>query len=299
MRFYTKEHKFFCGIDLHAKTMYVCILDQQGGIQLQRNIRTEPEIFLRTISKYREDIVVAVECIFTWYWLADLCARENITFVLGHALYMKAIHGGKAKNDRIDAHKIAILLRGGMLPMAYVYPREMRATRDLLRRRTYLVRKRAELLAHVQNTNYQYNLAEIGKKIAYKANREGVAERFPEVAVQKSIQLDLNLLDYYDQLLTKLEHELSLTAKVHDADSYFRIRSIPGIGRILGLVILYEIQDINRFPSVQDFVSYCRLVKSQKESAGKRYGTSGKKIGNAHLKWAFSEAAVLFLRRNP
>ena len=299
MRFYTKEHKFFCGIDLHAKTMYVCILDQQGGIQLQRNIRTEPEIFLRTISKYREDIVVAVECIFTWYWLADLCARENITFVLGHALYMKAIHGGKAKNDRIDAHKIAVLLRGGMLPMAYVYPREMRATRDLLRRRTYLVRKRAELLAHVQNTNYQYNLAEIGKKIAYKANREGVAERFPEVAVQKSIQLDLNLLDYYDQLLTKLEHELSLTAKVHDADSYFRIRSIPGIGRILGLVILYEIQDINRFPSVQDFVSYCRLVKSQKESAGKRYGTSGKKIGNAHLKWAFSEAAVLFLRRNP
>ena len=86
MRFYTKEHKFFCGIDLHAKTMYVCILDQQGGIQLQRNIRTEPEIFLKTISKYREDIVVAVECIFTWYWLADLCARENITFVLGHAL---------------------------------------------------------------------------------------------------------------------------------------------------------------------------------------------------------------------
>ncbi len=162
--------------------------------------------------------------------------------------------------------------------MAYVYPREMRATRDLLRRRTYLVRKRAELLAHVQNTNYQYNLAEIGKKIAYKANREGVAERFPEVAVQKNIQLDLNLLDYYDQLLTKLEHELSLTAKVHDADSYFRIRSIPGIGRILGLVILYEMQDINRFPSVQDFVSYCRLVKSQKESAGKRYGTSGKKI---------------------
>ena len=100
-------------------------------------------------------------------------------------------------------------------------------------------------------------------------------------------------------MLTKLEHELSLSAKVHDADSYFRIRSIPGIGRILGLVILYEIHDIARFARIQDFVSYCRLVKSTKESAGKRYGTSGKKIGNAHLKWAFSEAAVLFLRRNP
>lgn len=98
---------------------------------------------------------------------------------------------------------------------------------------------------------------------------------------------------------SRLEHELSIIAKVHDADSYFRVRSIPGIGRILGLVLLYEIHDIDRFPRVQDFVSYCRLVKSAKESAGKKLGTSGKKIGNAHLKWAFSEAAVLFLRRNP
>lgn len=212
---------------------------------------------------------------------------------------MKAIHGGKAKNDKIDAHKIAVLLRGGMMPMAYVYPSEMRSTRDLLRRRTHLVRKRAELLAHVQNTNYQYNLPDIGKKIAYKANRDGVAERFPDEAVQRSIELDLKLLDFYDSLLLRLEHELSLTAKAHDADSYFRIRSIPGIGRILGMTILYEIHDISRFPRVQDFVSYCRLVKSAKESAGKRMGTSGKKIGNAHLKWAFSEAAVLFLRRNP
>src|ERR1700757_1347015 len=103
----------------------------------------------------------------TWYWLADLCQREGITFVLGHALYMKAIHGGKAKNDRIDAQKIAVLLRGGMLPQAYVYPAEMRATRDLLRRRCPLVQTRAELLAHIQHTNSQSNLPEIGKKLAY------------------------------------------------------------------------------------------------------------------------------------
>ena len=298
MNFYTKQHKYYCGIDLHAKTMYLCIINQEGNIVLQRDIRTDPEVFLKAIERYREDIAVAVECIFTWYWIADLCAQKNIPFVLGHALYMKAIHGGKAKNDKIDAHKIAVLLRGGMIPMAYVYPQQMRSTRDLLRRRMHLTRKRAELLAHIQNTNYQYNLPEIGKKIAYKANREGVSERFPDESVRKSIELDLKLLDYYDQLLPRLEHEISLIAKAHDADSYFRIRSIPGIGRILGLVILYEIHDIHRFPTVQDFVSYCRLVKSAKESAGKRLGTSGKKIGNVHLKWAFSEAAVLFLRRN-
>lgn len=298
MRFYTNQHKFYCGIDLHARTMYLCILDQEGKIILHRDIKTDPDIFLKTIATYREDIVVAVECIFTWYWLADLCSKENIPFVLGHALYMKAIHGGKAKNDKIDAYKIAALLRGGMMPMAYVYPSEMRSTRDLLRRRNHLARKRAELLAHVQNTNHQYNLPETGK-IAYKSKRKGVAERFPDISVQKSIELNLSLLNHYDELLLRLEHELSLIAKVHDADSYFRLRSIPGIGRILGLVILYEIHDIGRFPSVQDFVSYCRLVKCAKESAGKIMGSSGKKIGNAHLKWAFSEAAVLFLRRNP
>jgi len=299
MRFYTKQHKFFCGVDLHAKSMYLCILNAEGEIVLHRNIKTDSDVFLKTIAPYREDIVVAVECIFTWYWIADLCAQENIPFVLGHALYMKAIHGGKAKNDKIDAHKIAVLLRGGMIPRAYIYPSEMRSTRDLLRRRMHLVRKRAELLAHVQNTNYQYNLPEIGKRIDRKSNREGVSDLFPDVSVRKSIELELTLLDHYDQLLPRLEHEISLIAKTHDADSYFRIRSLPGIGRILGLVILYEIHDINRFPRVQDFVSYCRLVKSAKESGGKRMGTSGKKIGNVHLKWAFSEAAVLFLRRNP
>jgi len=117
--------------------------------------------------------VVAVECMFTWYWLADLCARQNIAFVLGHALYMRAIHGGKAKNDRIDAHKIAVLLKGGMIPQAYVYPPEMRATRDLLRRRNHLMRKRSELIAHIQNTISQYNLPAFEGRIRKRHERDG------------------------------------------------------------------------------------------------------------------------------
>jgi transposase len=299
MRFYTKLHKFYCGIDLHARTMYVCILSCDGEILVHRDLKAAPEPFLKAIAPYRENLVVCVECLFTWYWLADLCAREGIPFVLGHALYMKAIHGGKAKNDRIDAHKIAVLLRGGMIPQAYVYPAGMRATRDLLRRRMHLMRHRASLLAHIQNTNSQYNLPQLGKKLAYKANREGVAERFPDPAVQKSIEVDLTLIGAYDRLLTELELDIVNTAKAHEAQTFYRLRSIPGVGKILALVLLYEIHDIHRFPRVQEFVSYCRLVKCAKESAGKRYGTAGAKIGNAYLKWAFSEAAVLFLRNNP
>jgi len=279
--------------------MYVCILSQDGEVVLHRNMQASPDALLKAIAPYRDHIVIAVECIFTWYWLADLCAQEGLPFVLGHALSMKAIHGGKAKNDKIDSQKIAVLLRGGMLPQAYVYPAAMRATRDLLRRRLHLTRKRAELLAHIQNANSQYNLPEIGKKLAYKANRDGVAERFPDPAVQKSVDVDLALIDYYDRLLNDVELTIVQTAKQHNAQTLYRLQSVPGIGKILSLVLLYEIHEITRFPRVQDFVSYCRLVKCAKESAGKRYGTAGAKIGNAYLKWAFSEAAVLFLRNNP
>ena len=105
MRFYNRQHRHYCGIDLHVKTMYVCILDAAGQVLVHRNVKSTPEAFLEIVAPYREDLVVAAECMFTWYWLADVCAAEGIAFVLGHALAMKAIHGGKAKNDKIDSHK--------------------------------------------------------------------------------------------------------------------------------------------------------------------------------------------------
>jgi transposase len=266
---------------------------------LHRNMKASPEAFLKAIGPSREELVVAVECLFTWYWLADRCAQAGIPFVLGHALYMQAIHGGKTKHDKIDAQKHAARLRGGMLPQASVYPAPMRATRDLLRRRIHLMRQRSELLAHVQHTNRQDNLPEIGKNIASKANRDGVAERFAEPAVQKSIEVDFALITHSDQLLSALELSIVKSAKHHDANTFYRLRSVPGVGKILALVLLYESHDSRRFPSVQDCASYGRLVKCAREAAGKRDGNSGPTIGNAYLTWAFSEAAVLFLRNNP
>jgi transposase len=220
-------------------------------------------------------------------------------FVLGHALSRTAIHGGKAKHDKIDAHKIAVLLRGGMLPHAYVYPAAMRATRDLLRRRMHLMRKRAELWAHIQHTNSQYHLPEIGQKIADKANRDGVAERCPAPAVQKSIEVDLALIDHDDHVLRDVALCVLTTAKQHDANTRYLRRTVPRIGESLSLVVLDASHDSRRFPRVQAFVSYCRLVKCAKESAGTHDGTSGTTMGKAYRKWAFSEAAVLCSRANP
>jgi len=299
MRFYTGQHRYYCGIDLHAHTMAVCVLDATGEIVLERNLPATPEAFLETIGPYREGLVVACECLFTWYWLADLCAKEQIAFVLGHALYMKAIHGGKAKNDRIDAHKIAVLLRGGMLPQAYVYPPGMRETRDLLRRRLHLVRKRGQLLAHLQNLRHAYNRGAFEKRIAYPSNRVGVVAHFAgEPMVQANAALDLSLLDHYDKLLVELERRLVRQAKKEAQNGFHLLLSIPGIGRVLAMTIVYELHDVKRFERVQQFASYARLVKCAKESAGKRKGTSGAKMGNVHLKWAFSEAAVLFVRHS-
>jgi transposase len=300
MRFYNQAHAFYCGVDLHARTMYLCILDQAGTIVLHQDLPAERASFLEAIAPYREGLVVACECLFCWYWLADLCQAEKIPFVLGHALYMKAIHGGKSKDDKIDSKKIALLLRGGNLPISYAYPQGLRETRDLLRRRMYLVHKRAEVVAHVVNTNSQYNLPPFGKKLIYARNRQAlkIAERFADGSVRQNVALDLRLLDSLDELIGDVELYLDRTVKVDDADTFYRLRSIPGVGKILALVLFYEIHDIHRFASAGKFLSYARLIRPKKTSAGKVTGGGGAKIGNAHLKWAFSEAACLLARES-
>jgi transposase len=126
-----------------------------------------------------------------------------------------------------------------------------------------------------------------------------VAAQFTDVCASKSIEVDLELIGHYDKIITDLELYLTRKAKIHDQDLFHLLRSVPGIGKVLSMTILYEIHDVARFERVQEFASYSRLVKCEKSSSGKKYGTSGAKIGNVHLKWAFSEAAVLFLRGNP
>jgi transposase len=298
MRFYTIQHKFYCGIDLHVDWMSLCVIDAAGEVRVHQNIRTDPTAFLQALQPFRADVGVCVECMFTWDGLADLCADEGMPFVLGPALYMRAIHGGKAKNDRIDSHKIAALRRGGLIPQAYVYPCRMRATRDLLRRRNHLMHKRAELYAHLQNTASQYLLSDPLGRIAKPQNRRGLLARFDHHCVSKNMAVDVALVDCYEPLLAELERYIEKTAHGHDPVSLALLRTIPGVGKILALGLLWEIEQIARIPRVQEFVSDCRVVKSAKESHGKRYGPSGKKIGNAHLQWAFSEAAGLFLKHN-
>jgi transposase len=300
MRFYVPSEQFYCGIDLHANSMYVCVVDSAKRILVHRNLSTkDTAVFLELIAPYRHSIIVGCESTYAWYWLADFCADKSIAFILGHALYMKAIHGGKTKNDRIDSHKIALLIQAGMFPIAYVYPRKQRAVRDLLRRRLYFVRERAMLLCHVQLTNQQLNLSAIGRLSKAPTKRAALPERFADPSINKSVTADLSLVDYYDTIIKDIESHIMTIARNCYTKELAILQSIKGVGDIIALTILFEADDILRFGSPGCFCSYARLVAGSRESAGKIKGLSGRKIGNVYLKHIFSEAAVYVVKFNP
>lgn len=301
MNFYQVQHGFYGGIDLHAKNFYVCIVDQSGNKLLHRNFKNaKPDEFFSAIKPWQDRIAVGCESTFNWYWLADQCTDREIPFILGHAQYMRCIHGAKVKNDKIDSEKLAYLLRGGNFPVSYVYPKQLRATRDLMRRRSHYVRRRAEAMAHIRMLNMQYNQPPIEGALAIKKNRQKLTdqlgERFDEPSARLSAEIDLQTIDDHDAKIRQLERHLQQYAKIDDANMYYRLRSIPGVGPTLAMVFMYEIGNINRFRRVGQFLSYARLVRGQHSSAGRKYGNSGHKIGNPHLKWAFSEAALLCKR---
>src|SRR5262249_16022543 len=192
------------------------------------NIAATPDSFLAAIAPYRSDLVVGCECMFCWYWLADLCQQEKDRLVVGHAYYMRLIHGAKAKNDKIDANKTARLLRGGNFPPSCTYPKGRGGTGVLARRRTWLVRHRAGLITHLQILNAQYNLPPFPKKLAHPGNRLelDIPARFTDPSVQKSATCDLAVIDCLDEQIAALELYLTRAAKVDDVQTYHRLRTV-------------------------------------------------------------------------
>jgi len=299
MKYYTSTTQFNCGIDLHARQMYVCLMDRQGKILVHTNVRDNDfEYFLKLVAPYRHDLTVCCECMFGWYWLADACHQARLTFVLAHALYLKAIHGGKNKNDRIDSEKLAHLLRSNLIPPAYVYPARLRPLRALLRQRTFFVWRRSDLLARLQSHQLAHNRPTLTGRNRY--NRDpweqqlltGEAHPIRRLALQN----ELALVRHFDTQIITLETQLQRLTKQFAGRDYTLLQTVPGIGEYLGLTILHEIGDIERFPTVKDFLSYCRLVKGTVASAGRFKGLRGAKLGNPYLRWAFGEAAVIAKR---
>jgi transposase len=279
--------------------MYVCVVDRQGDVVLHQNIHgNDFAFFLKKIAPFRHDLTVTAECMFAWYWLADACARENLPFVLAHALYLRAIHGGKNKNDRIDSEKLARLLAAHLIPIAYVYPAAKRPMRALLRQRLTYVWRRSELLMRVQSLQQAEGLEPVAR--CQSRDRQPwearLLEQFPNPHHQVALQTDLATIRHYDRMIAGLETQLVQTTRRIAGRDYALLQTVPGIGQALALTLLYEIDDIERFETVQRFSSYCRLVKGTVASAGKIKGLRGAKLGNPYLRWAFGEAAVIAKR---
>src|SRR6266446_791814 len=230
MKYYTSTTEFNCGIDLHARQMYVCVMDRQGKKLVHTNVRDNDfNFFLKLVQPYRHDLTVCCECMFGWYWLADACQAAGLTFVLAHALYVKAIHGGENKNDRIDSEKLTHLLRSNLIPPAYVYPAQGRPLRALLRQRVLFVRHRAQLLARIHSHQLAHNRLPARQT---RRNRdpwqEQLLAREDDPVRQLALKNDLAMIRHYDTELTTLELDLiRLTKKTADRD-YTLLQTVPG-----------------------------------------------------------------------
>lgn len=293
MRYAQINSQYYCGIDLHSRTMYVCVMDKPGNILFHRNMDNNFIEFKKYLQPFLPDVAVGVESSCYYYWLADKCKTANIDFYLGHAFYMKAINGGKVKNDRVDSRKIADLLRANLFPLAYPYPQNMRSTRDLLRRRHYFVRRRAGTYTHLQVLCMQNGMYDVSSKIVKdEKDRLKLIRFFDDPDLKLMLKTDIDYIQSLQPIIERLEKRILKQAKYHNKTDYQLLMTIPGVGEILGLVILYETHDISRFNTVQQYSSYCGVVKCERRSAGKIIGAKNNKIRNPYLKWAFGDIVI-------
>ena len=290
MKYRQIQSTYYGGVDVHPNKSQVCVMDKTGQILLNKNFRNNFNNFKEIIHSFYPDIVIGCESTYTYYWLADGCHKSNIPFYLGHALYMKAISKKKQKDDKIDARTIADMLRTSFFPEAYPYPREMRPTRDLLRRRHRLVRIRAEAYSHIQMTAHQYTIEDVGPRATKNCEiRQTLQDKFKDPDLMNIIASDIDVIDVLDPLIKELENKILDQARSHNHPDLIRLMSMPGVGKILAMIILYETHDISRFRRVQQYASYSRVVRCNRTSSGKKVDRKGSKIGNPYLKWAFSQ----------
>ena len=292
---------FTCGVDLHARKLYATIYNVQGKIASRAELPCEKEKVLSFFKPFTGAISVGVESTFNWYWLGDLCKEHNIPFYLGHALYMKHIHGAKQKNDALDSRKIGQMLRTGFFPPAYAYPQDMRAVRDLLRHRLRLVRIRSSIYTNIKNLLYQAGVIDFEETIvASRKHWPALLGHFAaDVATHARVSSSLALLEPLDKQIKVLETQAAEMAKQQDACAMNILKSIPGVGNILALTILYETHTIDRFKSPARYSSYARTVKVDHSSAGKIAGIGHGKIGNPYLSWAFAEIVFQAKKNSP
>lgn len=299
MKYHICNYPFVCGVDLHSKMMYVCIMKASGEVLLHQKIMNhETDKFESVLAPYKGKIVVSAESSFSYYFLADLCEDIGVDFFLGHALYMSHIHGAKTKNDRIDSQKIAELTHKNYLPYAYTCSRETRYVRDLMRSRSAMLKTKTAMINRVKLQTYQSNLPMYDSITKEMIENNTIVKDFKDDNLKFTVNKQLETILLCMNQVREIEKHVESNMHVLYKTKYKQLLQIRGFGLVTAATILLEIDNISRFKNCKHFVSYCRLVKCAHESAGKKIGTGNSKIGNPHLRHIFGEAVVYLSRHN-
>jgi transposase len=283
------------GIDLHSNNSVVVVKDAEGKVLYRRRLDNDLGRIEGALAPYRAGLSgVVVESTFNWYWLVDGLMEAGYPVKLANTTAIQQYSGLKHTDDDSDAEWLAEMLRLGILPTGYIYPQAERAVRDLLRKRGHLVRQRTANILSVQNLVQRHTGGRMKSDVIKALLPEQPAQLFENADVALAIATTVRVRQCLDAEIAALEKVVLGRVKLRP--EFVKLKSIPGVGDILGVTIMLEAGAISRFPSVGDFASYCRCVNSTKLSNGKKKGAGNVKNGNRYLAWAFVEAANFAIR---
>ena len=290
--------KLYAGIDLHSNNSVIAVIDEQDRVVFQKRLPNELERILLALASFKRWLVgVVVESTYNWYWLVDGLMQAGYVVHLANPAAIVQYQGLKYSGDEHDARWLAHLLRLKILREGYIYPREARAVRDLMRRRMQLVQTRSAQLA-CMHTQFTRSTASSPSSDALKRMLpEELETLLEEPNVASGVRANLEVVGTLNREIARLEREV--IGQVRLAGQFAPLLSIPGIGRILALAIMLETGAIERFVKVGNFSSYARCVESKRLSNDKKKGEGNSKCGNKYLAWAFVEAAHFAVRYNP
>jgi len=289
--------KLYGAIDLHSSNNVTVVIDEQDRVVYQKRLPNDLAMIVEQLSVYRGSLQgIVVESTYNWYWLVDGLMEQGYKVHLANTAAIQQYEGLKYTDDHSDARWLAHLLRLEVLPQGYIYPKGERPVRDLLRKRSQLVRQRTANLLSIQNLVTRNTGESLSANRVKGLDVQQVDELLPDGDLALAVKANLSVMCSADEQTEILERTVTERVKLRPQFSF--LKTVPGIGQILALTIMLETGDIRRFPSVGNFASYCRCVGSQKVSNSKKKGKGNTKNGNKYLAWAFVEAANFAIRFN-
>ena len=289
--------KLYVGMDLHSTNVVTRLIDENDKLIYHKKQACELDLILNGLEPYQDSIEgIAVESTYNWYWLVDGLMEAGYRLHLVNTAAVKQYEGLKHTDDDTDAFWLAHLLRLGILPTGYIYPKQARAVRDLLRKRRQLVQQQTGHVLSIENQYARLTGSHLGSNATKKLTEKDIQDQFEDpnwVLALESNRLIMNALGEQVKVV-----EQAVLSQIKLDPRYACLLSIDGIGKILALTIMLETGTLERFAKVGNYTSYCRCVGSEKLSNGKKKGKGNTKNGNKYLAWAYVEAANFAIRYN-